>query len=236
MRPSRVGDSNYRLSIGNLPEMVDAVNENRRPGPGRPSEGAREALLAAARELFAAHGYDSVSTATILARAGVSRGAMYHHFAGKRELFEALYLEMEDELMVRLAGAAGGASSPLGGLRAGSRAYLHECERPSDWARINLRQSREVLGADRWQELAAERGIGAVRAMVAAAMDAGETPSDDASVVASVYLAALIEAGLQVARAADPPATRAAAERTLDRLLDGLAGAGGGSAAAPPVQ
>jgi AcrR family transcriptional regulator len=208
--------------------MAGAVNANRRPGPGRPSEGARDALVAAARELFAGHGYDSVSTAMLLAKAGVSRGAMYHHFAGKRELFEALYVELEDELMARLAAAAGGASSPLEGLRAGSRAYLRECERPGDWARINLRQSREVLGADRWQELAADRGIGAVRAAIAAAMDAGETPDDDASVVASVYLAALIEAGLQVARAADSAETRAAAERTLDRLLDGLAQAPGG--------
>jgi len=54
-------------------------------------------------------------------------------------------------------------------------------------------------------------------------MDAGETPNDDVPVVASIYMAALIEAGLQVARAADPAATRATAERTLDRLLDGLA-------------
>jgi len=203
--------------------MPRPVNRKPPAGPGRPSEGAREALLAAARELFAARGYDSVSTALVIAKAGVSRGAMYHHFASKRELFEALYIEMEDELMVRLGAAAGGASSPLEGLRAGSRAYLRECESPSDWARINLLQSREVLGADRWQELAAERGIGAIRAAIAAAMEAGETPPDDASVVASVYLAALIEAGLQVARAADPAETRAAAERTLNRLLDGLA-------------
>ncbi|HEU4598741.1 MAG TPA: helix-turn-helix domain-containing protein, partial [Solirubrobacterales bacterium] len=111
--------------------MPPPVNRNRRAGPGRPSEGAREALLAAARELFAARGYDSVSTAMVIARAGVSRGAMYHHFASKRELFEALYVEMEDELVIRLGTAAAGASSPLEGLRAGSRAYLRECERPS---------------------------------------------------------------------------------------------------------
>ena len=123
--------SNYRLSVGNLMGMHPPVNRNRRAGPGRPSEGAREALLAASRELFAARGYDSVSTAEVIARAGVSRGAMYHHFASKRELFEALYVEMEDELVTRLGTAAAGASSPLGGLRAGSRAYLRECESPS---------------------------------------------------------------------------------------------------------
>jgi len=212
------------------------VNADRRRGPGRPSEGARAKVLAAARELFARHGYDEVSTAMILERAGVSKGAMYHHFDGKLGLFEQLYVELEDELIGRLAAAAVDAPSPVAALRAGGRAYLRECERPSDWAQINLRQSREVLGADRWQRLAADRGFGVIRATVAAAMECGEMAPDDASVVASIYLAALVEAGLRVAAAADPQPTREVAERTLDRMIDGLVGAGAGSAAAPPVQ
>lgn len=207
--------------------MDAGVNPESRPGPGRPSEGARDALLAAARELFAANRYEDVSTATILARAGVSRGAMYHHFSGKLDLFEQLYIELEDELMGRLAAAAVEARSPLDALRAGAAAYLGECVHPSDWLQINLRQSREVLGADRWQELAADRGIGVVRAATEAAMESGAIAREDAAVVASIYLAALIEAGLRVAAATDPRATRAAAERTLNRMLDGLA---------PPLQ
>lgn len=202
--------------------MAADVNADPLPRPGRPSTGARAAILDAARELFAGHGYDGVSTAMIIERAGVSRGAMYHHFDGKRELFEQLYVELEDELIGRLAAAATRASSPIAALRSGSRAYLRECEQPSDWVQINLRQSREVLGADRWQQLAADRGIGAIRATIAAAMEGGEMAADDAAVVASIYLAALVEAGLQVAAAADPRPAREAAERTLDRMLDGL--------------
>lgn len=202
--------------------MAD-VNTDPAARPGRPSEGAREAILLAARALFAERGYDEVTTAMIIDRAGVSRGAMYHHFEGKRELFEQLYAELEDELVGRLASAALAAPSPVAALRAGSRAYLRECGRPSDWVEINLRQSREVLGADRWQALAADRGIAVIRATVAAAMEAGEIAADDPAVVGSIYLAALIEAGLQVAAAAGARATREAAERTLDRLIDGLA-------------
>lgn len=214
------------------------VNTNRASRPrGRPSEGAREAILLAARELFAERDYDAVSTAMIIDRAGVSRGAMYHHFGGKRELFENLYVELEDELVGRLAAAALTAASPVAALRAGSHAYLRECGRPSDWVEINLRQSREVLGADRWQELAADRGIGVIRATVAAAMEAGEIAADDPAVVGSIYLAALIEAGLRVAAEAG---SREAAGRTLDRLIDGLspppAGAGREPAASGPVQ
>lgn len=202
--------------------MTAAVNTNRTSRVGRPSEGARDAILAAARELFAGYGYDQVSTARIIDRAGVSRGAMYHHFDGKLELFEQLYVELEDELMGRLAGAAAGAPSPVAALRAGSHAYLRECTRPSDWVQINLRQSREVLGADRWQELAADRGIGVISSTIATAMEGGEMAPDDAAVVASIYLAALVGAGLEVAAAATPRSTREAAERTLDRLIDGL--------------
>lgn len=203
--------------------MDGGVNPNPRPGPGRPSEGAREAILLAARESFAANRYDAVSTASILERAGVSRGAMYHHFSGKLDLFEQLYIELEDELVGRLATAALAADSPLDALRAGSGAYLRECERPSDWLQINLRQSREVLGADRWQELAADRGIGVVRATIEAAMQEGEIAPGDPGLVAAIYLAALIEAGLRVAAAAEPARTRVAAERTLGRMLDGIA-------------
>lgn len=209
-----------------------AVNTNRAARPGRPSEGAKDAIVLAARELFAEHGYDEVSTAMIVERAGVSRGAMYHHFDGKRELFELLYIELEDELVGRLATAALAAASPVAALRAGSHAYLRECGRPSDWVEINLRQSREVLGADRWQELAADRGIGVIRTTIAAAMEAGEIAPDDPAVVGSIYLAALIEAGLQVAAAG----AREAAERTLDRLIDGLSPPPSGAAASGPVQ
>lgn len=214
--------------------MAASVNANRRSGPGRPSEGARARILAAARELFAGRPYDEVSTAMIIERAGVSKGAMYHHFDGKLELFEELYAELEDELVGRLAAAAVDAPSPAAALRAGSHAYLRECERPSDWVQINLRQSREVLGADRWQELAADRGIAVVRATVGAAMEAGEIAPDEVSVVAAIFLAAMIEGGLQVAAAADPRSTRAAAERTLDRLLDGLSLRRAPAGAGPP--
>jgi len=216
---------------------VADVNTNHAPRPGRPSEGAREAILLAARELFAARGYDAVSTAMIIDRAGVSKGAMYHHFEGKRELFEQLYAELEDELVGRLAAAALTADSPVAALRAGSDAYLRECGRSSDWVEINLRQSREVLGAERWQELAADRGIAVIRATIAAAMEAGEIVPDDPAVVGSIYLAALIEAGLQVAAAAGAAPTRAAAGRTLDRLIDGLAAGAteGGSGDSGPI-
>lgn len=202
---------------------MDAHVKRRAQRPrGRPPAGAREALVEAARGLFAERGYDSTSTEEILERSGVSRGAMYHHFRGKLELFEALYGEIEDALMVRLAAAVadGGA---LDQLRAGSRAYLRESGEGGDFALINLRQARQVLGHDRWRELAAERGLAAIRGLISAAVDAGELEPLDAGDAAAIYMAALIEAGLLVADSDDPDEARRSVAPILDRLLAGLA-------------
>src|SRR5271155_4324661 len=77
-----------------------------RPPRGRPSEGARDALVAAARQPFTERGFNDVSTGEILARAGVSRGAMYHHFRSKTDLFRAVYLAAERDAMQRVAASA----------------------------------------------------------------------------------------------------------------------------------
>src|SRR4051812_13680311 len=90
------------------------------------SEATRAALLAAARELFADRGYAAVGTEEIVRSAGVTRGALYHHFDGKKDLFRAVYEELEREIVEVIgAGAeAAGAQSPLAVLRVGAQAWL----------------------------------------------------------------------------------------------------------------
>ncbi len=194
----------------------------RRPR-GRPPAGAREALLAGARSLFAERGFEATSTEDIVARSGVSKGAMYHHFPSKLELFEAVYLQIEDAAVAQLVEAAG-EGSPVERLRAGSRAYLYASSLDDDFARINLTQARRVLGLDRWRELATERGLGVVAAQLRAAIAQREMAPLDVQAAAEIYLAALIEAGLVVERAEDKAAAQHAGGAVLDRLLDGLAG------------
>src|SRR5215212_9338438 len=96
------------------------------------SESTRGALIDAARRLFAERGYAGVGTEEIVRAAGVTRGALYHHFEGKRELFEAVYSQIEAELAERIAkGAlAPGASSPLEAMRAGAGMFLAACTEP----------------------------------------------------------------------------------------------------------
>jgi AcrR family transcriptional regulator len=174
------------------------------------------------RKLLVERDYGYVSTEDVLALAGVSRGALYHHFSGKLELFRAAYVESERDAMARIAAALPPDAGPLEQLRAGCRAYLAECAGSGEMQRIGLRQSRAVLGWESWRETAVGLGIGMMRATVQAAVEAGELSSADVEVTADLLMAALIEAGLMVASAEDPGAARRAVEPELMRLLDGL--------------
>jgi AcrR family transcriptional regulator len=187
------------------------------------SEATRNALIDAARPLFAAHGYAGVGTEEIVRAAGVTRGALYHHFAGKRELFAAVYERIEVELAQRIATGAltGGATDPLAAMRAGAEMFLQACTEP-DVQQIVLLDGPSVLGWDRWREIAAEHGLGLIEGTLQAAIEAGAIAEQPVRPLAHVLMGALDEAAMLVARAADPDLMRVEVGRTLDLLLAGL--------------
>ncbi|MGK2955121.1 MAG: TetR/AcrR family transcriptional regulator [Solirubrobacterales bacterium] len=197
------------------------MDQKHKRGPGRPSEGARDAIVAAARELFVERGFEATTTEEILKRSGASKGAMYHHFPGKLELFEAVYIQVEDESVARLVERATG-ETPLEIFRSGSYGYLAESAGDTDFVRISLTQARQVLGYERWRELAAQRGVSVVQALIGAAVEQGEIPPVDIEAAASIWVAVLIEGGLMVATADDKDAARKSAGEVFDRLLAGL--------------
>jgi AcrR family transcriptional regulator len=187
------------------------------------SEVTREALIEAARPLFAERGYAGVSTEEIVRAAGVTRGALYHHFDGKKDLFEAVYERIEAELAQRIAtGAlAKGAEAPLEAMRAGAEMFLQACTEP-EAQQIVLLDGPSVLGWDRWREIAAEHGLGLIEATLQAAVDAGAVAEQPIRPLAHVLMGALDEAAMLVARAEDPERMREDVGRTLDSLLAGL--------------
>jgi AcrR family transcriptional regulator len=187
------------------------------------SEATRTTLIEAARGLFAERGYADVGTEEIVRAAGVTRGALYHHFEGKRELFAAVYELIEVELAERIAAGAlaANASSPLEAMRAGSEMFLAACAEPAV-QRIALLDGPAVLGWDRWREIAADHGLGLIEASLQAAIDAEAIEAQPVRPLAHVLMGALDEAAMLVARADDPDAMRAEVGRTLDSLLDGL--------------
>ena len=177
------------------------------------------------RDLLLERDFDEIATEEILARAGVSRGGMYHHFASKVDLFKAAYVASERDAMLRLGAVAAqqaAGAGPFDRLLAGCIAYVRECASPGELQRIGLRQSRAVLGWDSWREAAAPLGIAALGAGVQAAVDAGELASDDVTITTHLLLSALIEAGLLAATDPKPEQALARIEAEITRLLDGL--------------
>jgi AcrR family transcriptional regulator len=187
------------------------------------TEATRTALIAAARPLFAQRGYAGVGTEEIARAAGVTRGALYHHFDGKRELFEAVYERIEIELAERIASGAlqANASSPLAAMKAGAEMFLLASTEP-ETQQIVLLDGPSVLGWDRWREIATEHGLGLIEATLQAAIEAGEIGSQPVRPLAHVLMGALDEAAMLVARADDAERMQAEVGRTLGALLDGL--------------
>ncbi|HYP55128.1 MAG TPA: helix-turn-helix domain-containing protein, partial [Solirubrobacterales bacterium] len=169
------------------------------------SEATRATLIEAARRLFAERGYASVGTEEIVRSAGVTRGALYHHFSDKRDLFEAVYSQLEAELTERIAAGAltANADSPLAAMRAGAEMFLDACTEP-EAQRIALLDGPAVLGWDRWREIGAAHGLGLIEATLRAAVEAGAIPQQPVRPLAHVLMGALDEAALLVATADDP--------------------------------
>jgi AcrR family transcriptional regulator len=191
--------------------------------PSRKAEQAqatRAALIAAARELFAQRGYASVGTEEIVRAARVTRGALYHHFAGKKELFEAVYEELERELVESVASSAElQTSNPLDVLRIGTNAFLDACENPAI-QQIALLDAPAVLGWERWREIGMRYGLGVVQATLQAAIDAHLIDEQPVTPLAHMLLAAIDEGAMLVARADDDGKTRAAVGASVTRFLD----------------
>lgn len=182
----------------------------------------RATLLAAARALFAERGYAAVGTEEVVRAAGVTRGALYHHFrGGKAELFAAVVEQIEQELVQEIGAGAMSASDPFEALERGCDAWLEACVRP-DVQRIALIDAPSVLGWEAWRELGMRYGLGLVEGALSGAMDAGALERQPVRPLAHLLVSALDEAGLLVARAEDVDATRAEMTHMLRRLLAGL--------------
>jgi AcrR family transcriptional regulator len=188
------------------------------------SAATRAALVGAARRLFASSGFAGVGTEVIVRAAGVTRGALYHQFSDKVDLFAAVYEQIEAELVASLARdiAAGPASDPIEAMRRGADAWLEACADP-EIQQIVLLDGPAVLGWERWREIALRHCLGLVEGAVSAAIEAGRLPRQPVGPLAHVLVGALDEAAIYAARAGDPQAARAEMRAVLHDLINGLA-------------
>ena len=190
------------------------------------SDATRATLLLVARELFTEHGYAATSTTEIADRAGVTRGALYHHFTAKDDVFRAVFEQLEQEVVDRVARGAAAGADAMEQMRLGSHSFLDACLDPAV-QRVVLLEGPAVLGWETWQEIEERYGYGLVAAAVDAAIGAGLIDAQPVGPLAHVLFGALSQAGLTVARADDPAVARTEMEAAMDRLLDGLRAARG---------
>ncbi|HEY6276720.1 MAG TPA: helix-turn-helix domain-containing protein [Streptosporangiaceae bacterium] len=186
----------------------------------------RAALLEAARELFAEKGYAGTGTEEIVARARVTRGALYHHFRDKPGLFravmEAVAAELAQRLIARqLSRATAEAAGPWDQLREGVQAFLDACT-GSDFQRIVLIDGPAVLGSGAWSDLVEQHGLGLLRTWLQQAIDNHQIDPLPADPLARLLAALIAEASLYIGQAPEPGRARTEAGAIVDRILTGL--------------
>jgi AcrR family transcriptional regulator len=179
-------------------------------------------VLEAAHELFVERDYEQVSTDEILERSGVSRGALYHHFPTKLDLFREVFKVSERRVIDRIAAQAPASATPFEAILFLCRGYMRAAESDEELRRIGLGQSRAVLGWEGWREACAELGVGMARAGAAAAIEAGELPARDPETMAMIVLGTMIEAAMLIVVAEDPAAQRLRSEAVVVDVLEGL--------------
>lgn len=202
----------------------------------RQAEATRQQLVDVARELFTVHGYAGTSIEDIIGRAGVARGALYHHFPGKNALFAAVYQAVQAEVATAVVTAALAAGDPAQAVYTGLSAFLDACLQP-EFRQIVVLDSVPVLQRQAWEEGGTEHFEHSELDMlrqVLIPLAAAYLPGLDMEALAHVALGGLYGAALYIARSPEPATARAQADAVLDTLITGLRTGAGPAATRPP--
>ena len=178
-------------------------------------------LVAAARELFAQDGYTATLLDDVVARAGVTKGALYHHFKGKKELFEAVYEREQVDLARIVSRAYRGETDRWSGLHAGCRAYFEACLDPGV-QRITLLDGPSVLGWDRVREIEDRSTTAGLRMGLETAIEEGLIRPRPLEPLVQMLNGAMCDAAMLVARSADPRQETEHVLAELRVMLDAL--------------
>jgi len=185
------------------------------------SLGTQRALLDVARVLFAERGFADVSADEIVAAAGLTRGALHHHFKDKAGLFRAVFEQVEQEIVDEVESKIAAVADPAAKIALIIGSFLDVCERP-EIIRIALVDAPAVLGWHVWRDIEAQYALGVVTALLAECVAAGIIAPHPPDALSQIMLGASIEAALLIAHATDRAAARADAERILGSLMAGL--------------
>jgi AcrR family transcriptional regulator len=187
------------------------------------SRATRAALEQAGRRLFAERGFAATSAEELVTEAGVTRGALHHHYGDKRGLFLEVLEQLEIENTTEIENAIGTVDPDdvLTAMAIGLNVFLEICQRP-EMIRIGLYDAPAVLGWQAWREFEARHGLGLIIAELERARTEGMIADTPIRVLAQLILSAVTEAGLIVAHATDKDTARAEAQQSLMLLVSGI--------------
>lgn len=172
-------------------------------------------------ELFSTHGYAQVGTKEVVRNAGVTRGAMYHHFAEKRDLFRAVLEHKQAEMLRAITAGMDKHTDPWERIVKGIDTFFEECIDKSS-VRIGLVDGPSVLGWNDWSELHAEHWLGLIESSLREAMEAGLLRPSDPHSLAHLLDGAFIKAALLVVNSEDPAEARKRVRTSVMLLVEGL--------------
>ena len=184
------------------------------------AEATKRELVGVARKLFAARGYGGTSLDDVVAEAGVTKGALYHHFENKRELFAAVAERVEADLTAAIG--RGLERDPWAAFVEGANRYLDAASTEAEVQRILLIDAPTVLGYERWHELQERYGLGLTIAALEVAMETGTISKRRVLPLATMVLQALSAGAMFIARAEDRDEARKEVGNIALAMLEGL--------------
>jgi AcrR family transcriptional regulator len=188
------------------------------------SEATRQALIEAATGLFVERGFSGTALADVAAAAQVTRGAVYHHFADKRALFEAVLERFELQMIQRVRDRAGTGTDPWDASLRGLAAFLDQCTDPV-YGRLVWQEGPIALGWKRWRECELQYGYGLTEEFMSLLLDSGYLVPAPLTTATRLVFAMIGETGLALSEVTDVGEQlrlRDEYEATIRRILEGM--------------
>ena len=204
--------------VGDLQKVTSAASRR-----AQYSASTKRALIEAAYELFTEKGYAGTSLDEVVARARVTKGALYHHFSGKQGIFEAVFESVELATSKRITKALKGTKNPWDKALAGLRAFLEVVQDPS-YQRLVIQEGPAVLGYERFREQEERSAFGLVQDIVGSVLRADQFKISDEMLdtFSRIFFGALSAAGQNISTAEDPALAVARVETAITFVLAGL--------------
>lgn len=182
------------------------------------SEATRRALLKAARQAFTARGYQNASLDAVAQKARVTKGALYHHFADKRALFDAVVEGLQQEMTRAVDAEVAGERDRWARLKRGIAAFLDACGEPA-YRRLVIHEAPAALGMTRFREID-DAALSSFHRAIAALRDRGEIDFANAALLTRLLAALVWEAAMLLAEAKEPQRLREQALAAIYRVVD----------------